>query len=96
MGLTPRAHVIGFVLCAAALIAAFGRPLLTLAIDAAHSDLNSYIFLVPFVSGYLIYIRRNQLPEKVHFSPGMEHHSPGGRDGSSRYGMDRERKSQSQ
>jgi exosortase C (VPDSG-CTERM-specific) len=70
MDLTPRAHVTGFVLCATALVAAFSKPLLALAGDAAHSDLDSYIFLVPFVSGYLIYIRRNRLPKRYTSAPG--------------------------
>jgi exosortase C (VPDSG-CTERM-specific) len=45
------------------LLAAFGRPLLGLANYAAHSSLHSYILLVPFVSGYLLYLRRDQLPK---------------------------------
>jgi len=44
------------------LLATFGRPLLALANYAAHSELHSYILLVPFVSVYLLYLRRNQLP----------------------------------
>jgi exosortase C (VPDSG-CTERM-specific) len=46
------------------LLAAFGRPLLALASYAAHSSLHSYILLIPFVSAYLLYLRRNQLPKK--------------------------------
>jgi exosortase C (VPDSG-CTERM-specific) len=46
------------------LLAAFGLPLLGLANYAAHSSLHSYILLIPFVSGYLLYIRRDQLPKK--------------------------------
>ncbi len=46
------------------LLAAFGQPLLGLANYAAHSSLHSHILLVPFVSGYLLYIRRDQLPKK--------------------------------
>jgi exosortase C (VPDSG-CTERM-specific) len=45
------------------LLAAFGRPLLGLANYAAHSSLHSYILLIPFVSGYLLYLRRDQLPK---------------------------------
>jgi exosortase C (VPDSG-CTERM-specific) len=45
-------------------LAAFGQPLLKLANYAAHSELHSYILLVPFVSAYLLYIRRDQLPRK--------------------------------
>jgi exosortase C (VPDSG-CTERM-specific) len=46
------------------LLAAFGRPLLALANYAAHSALHSHILLIPFVSAYLLYIRRDQLPRK--------------------------------
>jgi exosortase C (VPDSG-CTERM-specific) len=46
------------------LLAAFGQPLLALANYAAHSALHSHILLIPFVSGYLLYIRRDQLPRK--------------------------------
>jgi exosortase C (VPDSG-CTERM-specific) len=45
-------------------LAAFGQPLLKLANYAAHSELHSYILLVPFVSAYLLYLRRDQLPKK--------------------------------
>jgi exosortase C (VPDSG-CTERM-specific) len=55
------------------LLAAFGQPLLTLANYAAHSSLHSYILLIPFVSVYLLYLRRGQLPKKyaVHLPLGM-------------------------
>jgi exosortase C (VPDSG-CTERM-specific) len=46
------------------LLAAFGQPLLALANYAAHSALHSHIVLIPFVSAYLLYIRRDQLPKK--------------------------------
>jgi exosortase C (VPDSG-CTERM-specific) len=41
----------------------FGRPLLMLTSYVARSQLHSYILLVPFVSAYLLYIRRDQLPK---------------------------------
>jgi exosortase C (VPDSG-CTERM-specific) len=46
------------------LVAAFGQPLLELANYAAHSALYSYILLIPFVSAYMLYVRRDQLPKK--------------------------------
>jgi len=46
------------------LLAAFARPLLALVNYAAGSELYSYILLVPFVSAYLLYLRRDQLPKK--------------------------------
>jgi exosortase C (VPDSG-CTERM-specific) len=42
----------------------FVRPLLMLASYVAGSQLHSYILLVPFVSAYLLYLRRDQLPRK--------------------------------
>jgi exosortase C (VPDSG-CTERM-specific) len=44
------------------LLAAFARPLLGLINYAAGSQLYSYILLIPFVSAYVLYIRRDQLP----------------------------------
>ena len=45
------------------LLVVFARPLLMLTSYVAGSQLHSYILLVPFVSAYLLYIRRNQLPK---------------------------------
>ncbi len=45
------------------LLAVFARPLLGLINHAARSQLHSYILLVPFVSAYLLYLRRDQLPK---------------------------------
>jgi exosortase C (VPDSG-CTERM-specific) len=46
---------------AALLLACFGRPLFQLASFAVHSELFSYILLIPFVSGYLIWSARKNL-----------------------------------
>jgi exosortase C (VPDSG-CTERM-specific) len=48
---------------AVVLLAVFASPLLSLIGYAATSDLHSYTLLVPFVSAYLLYIRRDQLPK---------------------------------
>jgi len=45
------------------LLAAFAQPLLALINYAAGSKLYSYVLLVPFVSAYLLYLRRDQLPK---------------------------------
>jgi len=45
------------------LLAVFAQPLLALINYAARSQLYSYILLVPFVSAYLLYLRRDQLPK---------------------------------
>ena len=46
------------------LLAVFAQPLLALVNYAAGSELYSYILLIPFVSAYLLYLRRDQLPKK--------------------------------
>ena len=46
------------------LLAAFAQPLLALVNYAAGSELYSYVLLIPFVSAYLLYLRRDQLPKK--------------------------------
>ena len=46
-----------------ALLSVFAQPLLALMNYAARSQLFSYILLIPFVSAYLLYIRRDQLPK---------------------------------
>jgi exosortase C (VPDSG-CTERM-specific) len=45
------------------LLGAFAQPLLALINYAARSDLYSYILLIPLVSVYLLYLRRDQLPK---------------------------------
>ena len=65
-----RARVIWFVAFAILLAAGFVKPLISLAIHAAKSNLHSYILLVPFISAYLIYIRRDHLPKRYSSSPG--------------------------
>ena len=56
------------------MVAAFGQRLFALANYAVHSSLHSYILLISFVSAYLLYLRRNQLPKKytTDFSPGIK------------------------
>jgi exosortase C (VPDSG-CTERM-specific) len=46
------------------LLAAFAQSLLMLISYVAGSELHSYVLLVPFVSAYLLYLRRDQLPKK--------------------------------
>jgi exosortase C (VPDSG-CTERM-specific) len=48
---------------AIALLIAFSQPLLALMTYAARSQLFSYILLIPLVSAYLLYVRRDQLPK---------------------------------
>jgi exosortase C (VPDSG-CTERM-specific) len=49
---------------AIALLLVFARPLLVLISYVAGSHLHSYILLIPFVSAYLLYLRRDELPKK--------------------------------
>lgn len=60
----------GFLAFGILLIAAFAKPLTELAMHVAHSDLHSHILLVPFISAYLISLRRQQLPEAYRSSLG--------------------------
>jgi exosortase C (VPDSG-CTERM-specific) len=60
---------LGFLVFIAVMTAAFSRPLLSLAASAAHSDLNSYILLIPFVSGYLLFLQRKSFQAGYGSSP---------------------------
>jgi len=67
-GFTPPNHrkrwrLWGGACFAIVLLAAFAQPLLMLIRYAAGSQLYSYILLVPFVSAYLLHLRRDQLPK---------------------------------
>ncbi|TMP93983.1 MAG: hypothetical protein E6L08_04465 [Verrucomicrobia bacterium] len=67
-GSTPPKHrkmwrIWGAAGFAIVLLAAFAQSLLALINHAAGSQLHSYILLVPFVSAYLLYLRRDQLPK---------------------------------
>ncbi len=59
----------GAVGCIAVLIALYFEHLWALIVHAAKTDLDSYILLVPFISGYLIFARRKQLPAIHRSSP---------------------------
>lgn len=63
-------RLLGFLAFTILLAVLLIRPLASLVTDAGTSDLDSYILLVPFVSAYLIYIRRDQLPKVYSASPG--------------------------
>lgn len=53
------------------LTALFAKGLVHLAEYAAGSNLHSYILLVPAISAYLLYDRRNRLPQTYASSPGL-------------------------
>ncbi|MEO7318855.1 MAG: hypothetical protein ABIZ56_07700, partial [Chthoniobacteraceae bacterium] len=48
---------------------AFWSPILSLIHYAAENSLHSHILLVPFISGYLIYLQRGALPKNYPCSP---------------------------
>jgi exosortase C (VPDSG-CTERM-specific) len=52
---------LGWCIYLAVLCAAFALPLREFATYTAHSDVHSYVLLVPFVTAYLVYIRWRQL-----------------------------------
>jgi len=51
------------------LVACFIIPLFSLFAYAAGTDLHSHILLVPFISGFLLYLRRAELPRQYCSSP---------------------------
>lgn len=57
-----RGRLVGFFSFLALLTLLFSRLLSILVKYALQSDLHSYIILVPFISGYVLYIHRKQLP----------------------------------
>jgi exosortase C (VPDSG-CTERM-specific) len=58
----PRAGLMAFWIAVSFLILCFGRVLFDLAAYASKESLHSHILLVPFVSGYLVWIVRRSLP----------------------------------
>src|SRR5213082_3277454 len=67
----PRAPVsinkrfVGWCLYLVILCGAFALPLREFATYARHSDVHSYVLLIPFVTAYLIYIRWKQLSREL-------------------------------
>ena len=53
------------------LVLAFAPTLVVLTMHVAQSQLHSYILLIPFISAYLLYIRREQLPKDYSSSLGL-------------------------
>jgi exosortase C (VPDSG-CTERM-specific) len=73
-GEPPRALLlrgpIGFLIFGVFLVVVFSKPLFSLAVYVAGEALHSHILLIPFVSAYLISIRRDALPRDYTFSVG--------------------------
>lgn len=68
---TLRTSLGRFFWFAIVLIGLFAKELIALAAMAANSNLHSYILLVPFVTGYLIYVRGDRLPATYESSPAL-------------------------
>ena len=68
--LRRRRSLIGFSIFGILLVAVFSKSLFSLMSYVAGQELHSHILLIPFVSAYLIYIRRSSLPTDYTFSPG--------------------------
>src|SRR2546422_5970045 len=66
---STRGRPVGFLSFAILLIGVFIKPLFHLVVYAVDTDLYSYILLVPFISAYLIYIRRERMPREYSSSP---------------------------
>jgi exosortase C (VPDSG-CTERM-specific) len=66
-----RTHLGRFVWFVILLTVFFSKALIALAIHVANSDLHSYILLVPVISVYLIYNRRDRLTRSYSSSPGL-------------------------
>lgn len=66
-----RTHLGRFIWFAVLLTALFSKALIALFIHVGNSNLHSYILLVPIISAYLIYNRREVLPRSYSFSPGL-------------------------
>jgi exosortase C (VPDSG-CTERM-specific) len=56
---------LGWCISLVILCGAFALPLREFVIYAAHSDVHSYVLLVPFVTAYLLYIRWRQLSDEL-------------------------------
>ena len=63
-------RLIGFYAFAVLLALAFSYPLIALATYAIETDIHSHIVIIPFISAYLIYVGRKDLPRDYVFSPG--------------------------
>lgn len=68
IGKREKGRVRGFLIFVAIVMAIFSRPLVSLAMYAADSELNSYILLIPFISAYLLFLRRGRLGAKLETS----------------------------
>lgn len=65
-----RSRLFWFLIFVAVLSAAFSRPLLAMFIYSAGKQLDSYILLIPFITGYFFYLERGTMPRDHFSSPG--------------------------
>lgn len=64
-----KARLAGLLVVGVLLCAFFGNYLYSLGQYAAENSLHSHILLVPFISGYLIYLQRGRFPRSYSSSP---------------------------
>ena len=64
-------HFVGWGIYLAILCGAFALPLREFTTFAAHSDVHSYVLLIPLVTAYLIYIRWKHLSRELSSSWGL-------------------------
>jgi exosortase len=69
--LRQRIRLLGCLGFAGLLALAFSKALFSLMVHSAATDLDSHILLIPFISAYLIYLQRRQLPTEYISSPGL-------------------------
>jgi len=62
---SANARFVGWGIYLAILCGAFALPLREFTTFAAHSDVHSYVLLIPFVTAYLVYIRWKQLSREL-------------------------------
>jgi exosortase C (VPDSG-CTERM-specific) len=68
---STRRRFIGFLIYLAILCGAFALPLHELTTFAAHSQVHSYILLIPFVTAYLLYLRWKHLSREFNSARGF-------------------------
>ena len=65
----PR-RLIGALVYAGLLVAVYSPFLVALMVYSTRTDLHSHVILIPFISAWMIYLKRDQLPRVYETSPG--------------------------
>lgn len=67
--LSPRARLLGCLGCLLFIVVIFLNPLIQLVAHSLHTDFDSYILLIPFISAYLLHLEGRLLPRDYSSSP---------------------------